>query len=208
LGSGNGIARSLNIPQKFKEAISLLLSPKIINMDIGILNGEIFIGIAGTGYDALIGKKFQTFGARGPLPYFLISLKEYLRYRYQKYALHIDNELLEVKALMVTFANTREYGNGAVIAPDANPIDGIINVCIITPQKMWGAIRAAYMLFNNTINQHSGYITKKCRTVTVEAEGDQMYTHRDGEPADIADIIEVGILTKALRVCSPRSENQ
>jgi YegS/Rv2252/BmrU family lipid kinase len=208
LGSGNGVARSLNIPQKFEKAISFLLSPKIIDMDIGILNGQIFIGIAGTGYDALVGKKFQTFGARGPLPYFLISLKEYLQYPYQKYTLYIDNEVLEVKALMVAFANTREYGNGAVIAPEANPKDGIMNVCIIKPLKMWNAIRAAYMLFNNTINQHSGYITKECCSVTVKSDGNQMYTHRDGEPAILVDTIEVSILNKALRVCSPLSENQ
>jgi len=207
LGSGNGVARSLDIPQKIDKAIDVLLSRKIIEIDIGTLNEEGFIGIAGTGYDALVGKKFQTFGARGPLPYFLISLKEYLRYRYQKYNLQINDERFSVKALMVTFANTKEYGNGAVIAPEADPSDGVINVCIIRPQGLWGAIRAAYMLFNSTIDKHPGYIAGKCRSAMVEAEGEPMYIHRDGEPVEMVDRIEVAIQNKALRVCSPLGSN-
>jgi YegS/Rv2252/BmrU family lipid kinase len=203
LGSGNGVARSLNIPIKLDEAIAVLLSAKISEIDVGVLNGKNFIGIAGTGYDALVGKKFQTFGTRGPLPYFLISLNEYLRYRYQEYELDLEDNSFKVKALLVTFANTREYGNGAVIAPQANPADGIINICIITPLTLWGAVRAAYMLFNNTINKHPGFIDKQCHSARVHSGGAKMYIHRDGEPGEVVDTIEVGVKPRALRICLP-----
>ncbi len=203
LGSGNGVARSLNIPQTLADALDLLLTQSILEIDVGTLNGEYFIGIAGTGYDALIGNKFQTFGARGPLPYFFISLREYLKYQCHYYKLCFNDELFRIEALMVTFANTREYGNGAVIAPNADPQDGFIDICMITPQNIWGAIRASVMLFNNTIDKHPGFVTKKCRSLSVEAEGEEMYVHRDGEPDERKIILNVGILPKALRVCSP-----
>ena len=203
LGSGNGIARSLNIPLEFETTIDLLLSPPILTIDVGKLNGKNFIGIAGTGYDALVGKKFQTFGIRGPLPYFFISVKEFISYRYQNYSITIDNEPLQIKALMVTFANTREYGNGAVIAPNADPADGFLDICFMKPLTLPGAIAVAPMLFNNKIDTHPGFVSKKCRSVTVRAGGEDMFVHRDGEPDESTRALEVGIEEKALRVCTP-----
>ena len=203
LGSGNGIARSLNIPLEFETTIDLLLSPPILTIDGGKLNGKNFIGIAGTGYDALVGKKFQTFGIRGPLPYFFISVKEFISYRYQNYSITIDNEPLQIKALMVTFANTREYGNGAVIAPNADPADGFLDICFMKPLTLPGAIAVAPMLFNNKIDTHPGFVSKKCRSVTVRAGGEDMFVHRDGEPDESTRALEVGIEEKALRVCTP-----
>ena len=104
---------------------------------------------------------------------------------------------------MITFANTREYGNGAVIAPNADPADGFLDMCFLKPPTLSGAIAAAYMLFNNKINTHPGFVSKKCRTVAVWADGEDMFIHRDGEPDKSAHILEVGIEEKALRVCTP-----
>ena len=64
LGSGNGVARSLGIPMGIKASIHTLLNPNIRLIDIGKINGEIFVGVAGTGFDARIGSLFQEFGVR------------------------------------------------------------------------------------------------------------------------------------------------
>ena len=63
-GSGNGVARSLKIPLIMEKNIKLLISPTISIIDVGKINDKFFIGIAGTGFDALIGSKFQEFGTR------------------------------------------------------------------------------------------------------------------------------------------------
>jgi YegS/Rv2252/BmrU family lipid kinase len=203
LGSGNGIARSLSIPQMMPESISSLILNRIKIIDVGIINDKYFIGVAGCGYDALVGQKFDQFGARGPLPYFFISVREYFSYQCQKYTIILDEEALQTAALLVTFANTREFGNGAVIAPNADPADGYLDVCIMKPQSPLGAIRAASMLFNNSIDEHPGLITRKCQKVMLRSESEDIYVHRDGEPDKNANELNVQIVKRALRVCTP-----
>jgi len=180
-----------------------MLRKKILIMDIGIMNGKKFIGIAGTGYDALVGGAFQSFGSRGPIPYFLIGVREFFKYHCLNYHIRVDGEIIQTEALMITVANTREYGNGAVIAPEADPADGCLDLCLLKPQNLPGAIKAASMLFRGNINRHPGFIVKKCRTLTIEAAGQEMHIHRDGEPDAQVKEIEVNIDVGALRVCSP-----
>ena len=80
LGSGNGVARSYHIPLNIKESIAFLANPKIVKVDVGKVNNHFFLGVCGMGYDAMIGKKFQEFGTRGPVPYFLIGVREFIIY--------------------------------------------------------------------------------------------------------------------------------
>ena len=66
LGSGNGVARSYRIPLNIPNSIDFLADPKIVNVDVGKVNNHYFLGVCGMGYDAMVGKKFQEFGTRGP----------------------------------------------------------------------------------------------------------------------------------------------
>ena len=45
LGSGNGIARSLNLPLDLKGSIEFLLNPTITKIDVGRFNNRYFIAI-------------------------------------------------------------------------------------------------------------------------------------------------------------------
>src|SRR3546814_556050 len=52
-GSGNGLARTLNIPIDQKAAIGLLNKQRINEIDSGCINGIPFFNMAGVGFDAL-----------------------------------------------------------------------------------------------------------------------------------------------------------
>ena len=203
VGSGNGVARSLKIPLTLKESIKLLISPEIITIDIGKVNEDYFIGVCGIGFDALIGRKFQEFGFRGPIPYFLIGIKEFMKYRPQDYLLKIDKETTNKKALFMAIANTKEYGNSAIIAPNADPIDGFLDVCLIEPPSIFEAIRSAFLLFRGKINHSLIYSHNRCKSVKISAKGEGISLHRDGEPDEITYNLDIKIEEKALKVCSP-----
>jgi diacylglycerol kinase family enzyme len=203
MGSGNGIARSLNLPLITVDCIEFLLSPTIITIDVGLVNHQHFIGVSGLGFDALIGQKFQQFGVRGPVPYFFIGLNEFLKYKPQKYILDIEGDHFEKKALVIVFANTKQYGNGAIIAPEADPQDGYLDICIIEPLSFLQATQHASLLFRGNINKSSLYFHKKCKSVKIHMENSMMVLHRDGEPDEPTSSMEVRIVEKALKVCSP-----
>jgi YegS/Rv2252/BmrU family lipid kinase len=202
-GSGNGIARSLDIPLELEKNIPFLIDPQIITMDVGKVNGKFFIGISGTGFDAVIGQKFQEFGVRGPIPYFMIGVKEYMQYHPQKYLIEVEQEKFSCEALLIAVANTKQYGNGAIIAPQADPTDGLLDVCIIQNLNPVGSIKLVPMLFKGNIDQCKSITFKKCKTMKISSEAGGMLFHRDGEPDSITESLDIAIVEKSLKVCSP-----
>jgi diacylglycerol kinase (ATP) len=203
LGSGNGIARSLNIPIAIDECLEFLIHPAIRRIDVGVINNRFFFGICGIGFDAEIGKKFQEFGVRGPLPYFMIGVKEYLFYQPKYFQLEFNNIKKEVRALLVAIANTKQYGNGAVIAPDANPEDGLLDLCIVYKVAAWKAAGNAYKLFRGQINQTGFYEHHRCKSVRIVSPLYTSVVHTDGEPLELGNNLEIKLMTKALNVCAP-----
>jgi YegS/Rv2252/BmrU family lipid kinase len=202
LGSGNGIARSLGIPLGLRSSIKHLLQPHERIIDIGKINDHFFVGICGIGFDANIGKKFQDFGIRGPLPYFLIGFKEFLIYRAQNYLLQLDDHQLQIQPLLIAFANTPQYGNRAVIAPQADPADGLLEVCILSPVSLLRAVTLTYFLFRGKINQVAEYRYFQGKEFRITSEVNPCVVHTDGEPHIMPAEIHIRIIEKALRVCA------
>ena len=59
VGSGNGLARALRIPLQPEAALHALESGARRRMDIGSLNGRLFLNVAGVGFDAVVGQAFH-----------------------------------------------------------------------------------------------------------------------------------------------------
>ncbi len=64
-GSGNGLARHLNIPLNFEGALRLINKGISSKIDTATINDEVFISIAGVGFDALVAKLFAEDSNRG-----------------------------------------------------------------------------------------------------------------------------------------------
>jgi len=84
LGSGNGLARHLNIPLRIGDAVRVINECFVLPIDTVQINHTSFFSIAGVGFDALIAKKFALQKRRGFFSYMKITLSEYLRYRQKK----------------------------------------------------------------------------------------------------------------------------
>ncbi|GAO30906.1 diacylglycerol/lipid kinase family protein [Geofilum rubicundum] len=66
-GSGNGLARHLEIPFKINRALKALNNPIIKPIDVIKINDYYSLNVAGIGFDAFISHKFATKKNRGPL---------------------------------------------------------------------------------------------------------------------------------------------
>jgi YegS/Rv2252/BmrU family lipid kinase len=201
LGSGNGIARSYHIPLSIKESIEFLVNPKIVKVDVGEVNDHYFLGVCGMGYDAIVGKKFQEFGTRGPLPYFLIGVREFIRYEPEKLILKFNDKTITVSPLLITISNTEQYGNGAIISPGASPLDGILEICIINPMSILRAVNSSFKLFNKKINEIPEYSLYKTNALKI-ISGKQGVYHTDGEPHDRSIETNIRVLQGMLNACT------
>jgi diacylglycerol kinase family enzyme len=69
VGSGNGLARHLNIPLNYKKAFQKALVGATIKIDVGYINNKPFFCTAGVGFDAAVAHRFANSKGRGLLNY-------------------------------------------------------------------------------------------------------------------------------------------
>jgi diacylglycerol kinase (ATP) len=180
-GSGNGLARHLNIPLSADKALQLLNNARTISMDTGNVNGKAFFCTAGVGFDAHIGKVFADKKVRGFQTYISSAFNEFFRYKPGTYKMLINGSETHKEAFCITFANTSQYGNNAFICPDADVEDGHLDICVIEPFPLYVAFDLARRLFSKSIFE-SRYVSRvKVKEFVLKAEH-PMVVHLDGEP--------------------------
>ena len=205
-GSGNGLAHGLKIPISMLRAIRLLWEGEICTIDMGHFDNQYFLVASGVGLDALIGKIFNDQSIRGPLPYFTIGLREFLFYRPEVFILRFDDKQIACPALLVTIANTKGWGAGAVIAPEAKPDDGLLDLCIIHRVTFWYAAIHLPKLFNGKIDKVRKYERYQTTRLQIIREKPAPI-HVDGESHDGGLTLNISIVPKAIKVIVPKPKN-
>jgi YegS/Rv2252/BmrU family lipid kinase len=200
-GSGNGLAAALGVPREPRAAIAVALDAPARPMDVGMLNGHAFFNVAGVGFDARIAKLFneRSRGSRGRWPYVTLCFREGCRYRGAEYRISLDEDVSRTVALLVVFANGREFGMGARIAPKARLDDGLLDAVIIQDRSLVARVWHARHLALGNIDRAPGVTLRTVRSATVEAPGSLEY-HLDGEYGVADRRLEVNVMPGALRV--------
>lgn len=134
-GSGNGLSRMLRLPNHPKEQIDYLISEKTVRIDAGRFGQRNFFCTAGFGFEASIAFLFDKTGRkkRGPQQYVHHILREVFTYKPVEVELTLDGEKIHDKFFSVCFANADQYGNNAIIAPEASLTDGLFHVILVRP---------------------------------------------------------------------------
>lgn len=130
-GSGNGMARSMEIPLKEQEAIEVINRGNTIMIDIGFANERPFISNAGVAFDALISRKFAKSVRRGFAMYSWLVTKYLWRYKEWEWEITIDGKKIKEKAFIISVANGKQFGYNFQIAPGADWTDGLFDIVII-----------------------------------------------------------------------------
>lgn len=201
-GSGNGLARHLQIPMEAKKAIDIINGGNIDIIDYGTINDVPFFCTCGVGFDAFVSLKFSQAGKRGPLTYLEKTLFESLKYRPETYELEIDGSTSRYKAFLIACGNASQYGNNAYITPQATLNDGLLDVTILEPFTVLDVPSLSFQLFNKTIDQNSRIKTFRCRSLRIHRSKPGV-AHFDGDPVMMEEDIDVRIKEKGLKVIVP-----
>ncbi|MDR2037902.1 MAG: diacylglycerol kinase family lipid kinase [Bacteroidales bacterium] len=198
-GSGNGLARHLHIPLRLGGALKVVNAAKTICIDYGMANGHPFFCTLGTGFDAHVSDVFAHTKKRGFLKYVSIIGKEFITYRSQEYTLDIDGDKFDTDAMLVTVANSSQYGNNGYIAPHANIADGRLDVCILKPFPKVLASDLAFRLISKTIHKSPYYHTRKAERIIIKRKTDDPI-HLDGDPFEMDETLDIKIVPHGLKV--------
>ncbi|MEG1615627.1 MAG: diacylglycerol kinase family lipid kinase [Bacteroidales bacterium] len=202
LGSGNGLARHLQIPLDTAKALRIINEENVISIDYCKANGHIFFCTAGIGFDAWISQKFAEDKHRGGLTYIKNVLGEYLKYQPHSYELIADEQPIQEKAFLIACANASQYGNNAYIAPGANMQDGLMDITILKPFNHLEAPQLAVQLFTKTLARNSKIQTLKGKHVKIILESEEIM-HVDGEPIMMDKEIDVMTIPMGLKILTP-----
>jgi diacylglycerol kinase (ATP) len=200
-GSGNGLARQLGISSTPSEAIRRAISAEPRAIDVGEVGDRMFINLAGIGFDAFIASRFNDGGGRrGFGAYARLSARALLSYVPENYAITTDSgAALRVRAVMITVANSPEFGNGAIIAPGALIDDGLLDLVVMEERSRLRTLTHLPKLFRGTVDRAAGCSIRKIARATIECDRPMMY-HVDGEPVSGGTSLRIRIHPGALYV--------
>ena len=200
-GSGNGFSREIGIPFDPQAAFEIALGVHDRVIDAGEIEGRLFFNLAGVGLDARIAHQFAATGLvrRGFRRYLEIASSEIFSRARHEYAIAVDGQVRRSHVLLVAIANGRQYGNGALIAPDARIDDGKLDIVVIDDRSPWAVIRHAPKLFRGRLADVPGVTMTSATRVEITST-DPLTYHVDGEPCMGGSVISACIRPGALRV--------
>jgi diacylglycerol kinase (ATP) len=205
-GSGNGLARHLEIPLNTRAAIDLINNCRIAEIDYGTANHVVFFCTCGVGFDAHVGHQFAQSKNRGFFTYLKSIVGEFIRYKAKKYKFKTQENKFTKRAFLVTFANASQYGNNAYIAPDADIQDGLLDVCILEPFRAYEAVGIGMKLMNKNIEKSRNVQILRAQEITIKRKKKDIF-HFDGEPCMMKKKITVKSHPRGLKVAVPLKSN-
>lgn len=200
LGSGNGLARHLQIPLNPKKALVVIKLVQTIEIDTALVNQARFISIAGVGFDALVAKEFARNKTRGFATYFKLVVKSFFRYKSKKYKLQFaDGSEKVVRAFFIAFANSNQFGNNTQIAPNACLLDGKLDICIVKKPPLIKMPNIANLMLRKRIDKSSYVEVIKSESVIVKRNKNRV-VNLDGEALKISKNFTVKVDPLSLKI--------
>jgi diacylglycerol kinase (ATP) len=201
-GSGNGLARFLNIPLNPVKALQVINAHHSRMIDTASVNGEFFISIAGIGFDARIADLFARQGRRGFISYFRLVLKEFFSYLPKKYFLQVGEDIHSFEAFFVSFANSNQFGYNTTIAPEASIDDGLLDICIVAKPPLIKIPWVAYKIFTGQFNKIQYIRVLKAGSFRL-VQNESEIVNIDGDPFIIGHDLTVSVNPLSLEVVIP-----
>ncbi len=215
-GSSNDFARSLKIPKDPLQALFNILKPvKFKYLDYGIVNfydgtpPRKFVCNSGIGYDANVcnevqssplKKRLNRIGA-GKFVYFVIAFKQLITLKPVDATITVDgNKKGTYKKVLLVSSMIHKYaGGGLVMAPNANPCDGKLSVCLVHGLSKAKALLLLPTIISGKHVNFKGVDTFDCIEIEVKIDRDTS-VHTEGEVPSVCSHIKVNCVKEQIRM--------
>lgn len=204
-GRGNDLARTLGISLQPRAACGVLATGVVRSLDLCEVDGKTFIGIASCGFDSdanRIANRARL--VRGNLVYAYGALRALITWRPATFTVALDDEVRRtVTGYSVAAANSKAYGGGMLLAPDASLQDGLLDVVIVSHTPKLRFLRLLPTVFSGAHVKQDNVEVLRGRIVQISAS--RPFTmYADGDP--IAELpVTVRALPGAVRAIVPAS---
>jgi diacylglycerol kinase (ATP) len=206
-GTGNDHAREFRIPTKDPEAAADVVVDGVVEtVDLGRIVGadgtdKWFGTVMAAGFDSLVTDRTNRMRwPHGRMRYNVAMVAELSKLRLLPFRLSFDGQELVTDLTLAAFGNTRSYGGGMLICPNADPTDGQLDATMVASASRTRLIRLFPTVFKGTHIDLDEVRTARARTITVDSPGINAYA--DGEFACPLPV-EVSAVPGALKILRP-----
>ncbi len=207
-GTGNDHAREYALPTADPAAaVDVIAAGRTETVDLGLIRGpdgsQTWFGtIAATGFDSLVSDRVNRMRwPHGRMRYNVAMIAEITQLRPLPFRLVFDGRREIVADLtLAAFGNTRSYGGGMLICPNADHSDGMLDVTMVRAGSRTKLIRLFPTVFKGTHIDLDEVTTERARTVTVESPGINAYA--DGDYVCPLPV-EISAVPAALKILVP-----
>lgn len=179
-GSGNDFVRSMGwhlteVDHQLHKVITGQPEP----MDLGLVDGEWFGAILSTGFDSIVNEKAnQISWPQGPNKYNAAIALELPRFKPRSYQITTDHQSFSTEAMLIAVANSRYYGGGMMVCPDADTSDGLFDVMILRPVSKFEFLKVFPQVFKGTHIEHPAVEIFRTQSIQIESKA---VAYADGE---------------------------
>ncbi|MEA5021145.1 MAG: diacylglycerol kinase family protein [Gordonibacter sp.] len=208
VGSGNDYARTLGISNSLDRAVCQVLNSQERMMDVGRCNGEYFVETLSFGLDAAIAldtvERRKRSQRTGTLLYATSGIDQLLHHLVEhRFEARLDGgESVEGSMFLFAVQIGPTYGSGFRICPDAQPDDGLLDLCVAQPPL--AVPRAVYLFLMAKNGLHTRFKQVAFRRVSsLDVRFESCPAAQiDGEPLAGSHFL-IEAVPQALRVLVP-----
>jgi diacylglycerol kinase (ATP) len=198
-GTGNDHAREFGIPTKDPEAAAdIIIDGWTETIDLGRIGDakgvyKWFGTVAATGFDSLVTDRANRMSwPHGRMRYYIAMLAELSQLRVLPFRLVLDGtRKIDADITLAAFGNTRSYGGGLLICPNADPTDGLLDITMAHSASRTKLVRLFPTVMKGTHVDLDEVSTARAKSIHVECPGINVYADGDFAcplPAEISAV--------------------
>ena len=185
IGTGNDFARSFGRARRVEQTIDRALGPTQL-VDVLRTPGGPVASVATAGFSGRVNLTANAMTLPlGSMKYTAATLRESARLRPVSLRLELDDgRIIDQDASFVAIANTRYFGGGMAICPEADPSDGLLDITVLDPLSAPRLLLFLPLVYSGRHVRHPAVSTYRARSVAVRC-GDTFWG--DGEPLGFSE---------------------
>lgn len=202
-GSGDDFARVMEIPRAIRRACDNVLDGRVREVDVALANGLRYLGVAGLGFDSEVAEfaNRNVRFLRGSAVYLYAILRVLPRFTPRTVRIRTENGTREEEIMFAAIGNTRQYGGGIRITPEAQVDDGLLDLCIVKRSTRAELLRTLPKAYTGAHVKSPFVEMSRGREFHFEGEG-PMAVYADGEPLTRTPV-SLGLAPHRLKIVVP-----
>ncbi len=202
IGTGNDFARLVGASGKVAEGVAALEHGEERLFDVGEVAGEYFTNSFGVGFDTAVLQQMQRMPAlRGSALYAAAVYRAFLRFRAPTIEIQANGRRESSPAMLTEVAIGRTAGGGFRLTPEADPCDGLFDVCMIRRVGIWSFLRYVPRVIAGTHASLPPVSAFQTDALRLSTPGVPLVAHLDGELRRYdAETLDLTVVPAALRV--------